>query len=88
MFFYFILEVCGVVQIMARCDGYTGVVIFEMTVSAKDCNHKYPLFKENTLNSDYDDFLNGRKLLRNILMMSIYIIYRPLSGEWCVHENI
>lgn len=64
----------NLVQVIARCGGFTEWANLEMTVVRKDGAKDSPLFKGNTLKFDYDDFLSGRKLESNILIKSDDII--------------
>jgi len=55
------------VQVVARCGGFTEWANFELTV-VREGEGKNKLFDGNTLKFDYDDFLNGKKVERNILI--------------------
>lgn len=57
----------NLVQVIARCGGFNEWANSEMTVVRKDAADQ-ELFKDNTLQFDYDDFLAGKKLERNILI--------------------
>jgi polysaccharide export outer membrane protein len=61
------------VQVVARCGGFTEWASNEIRVVRKhaDANE---LFKGNTLDFDYEDFLAGKKLEKNILIKSGDII--------------
>jgi polysaccharide export outer membrane protein len=55
------------VQVVARCGGFTEWANLELTV-VREGEGKTKLFNGNTLKFDYDDFLNGKKVERNILI--------------------
>ncbi|MCK5516413.1 MAG: polysaccharide biosynthesis/export family protein [Desulfobulbaceae bacterium] len=57
------------VQVVARCGGFTEWANFELTV-VREGSDKNEFFKGNTLKFDYDDFLNGKKVEKNILIKS------------------
>jgi polysaccharide export outer membrane protein len=57
----------NLVQVVARCGGFTEWANLELTV-VREGEGKTKLFNGNTLKSDYDDFLNGKKVERNILI--------------------
>ncbi len=54
------------VQVVARCGGFTEWANLELTIVRE--GKKSELFDGNTLNFDYDDFLNGKKVEKNILI--------------------
>ncbi len=56
----------NLVQVVARCGGFTEWANSEMTVVRDGEEKNSPLFKGNTLKFDYDDFLKGKALERNI----------------------
>ncbi len=56
------------VQVVARCGGFDQWANSEITVVRKD--PKSNLFKGNTLQFDYDDFLEGKNLEKNILIQA------------------
>lgn len=64
----------NLVQVIARSGGFTEWANSEMTVVRKELGKDSKLFNGNTLRFDYDDFLGGRKLERNILIKSGDII--------------
>ncbi|WP_176371575.1 polysaccharide biosynthesis/export family protein [Desulfosediminicola flagellatus] len=64
----------NLVQVIARSGGFTEWANSEMTVVRKELSKDSKLFNGNTLRFDYDDFLGGRKLERNILIKSGDII--------------
>lgn len=55
------------VQVVARCGGFTTWANDEITVVRKNAGDD-PLFKGNTLKFDYDDFLSGKDVEKNILI--------------------
>jgi polysaccharide export outer membrane protein len=59
----------NLVQVVARCGGFTEWANLELTV-VREGMDKNKLFSGNTLKFDYDDFLNGKKVERNILIKS------------------
>jgi polysaccharide export outer membrane protein len=61
------------VQVVARCGGFTEWSSKEMRVVRKNAGAN-ELFKGNTLDFDYEDFLAGKKLEKNILIKSGDII--------------
>ncbi len=61
-----------IVQVIARCGGFNEWSNSEITVVRKAPNSD--LFKGNTLQFDYDDFLEGKKLEKNILLKAGDII--------------
>ncbi len=58
----------NLVQVIARCGGFTEWANLELTVVREGGGSK--LFSGNTLKFDYDDFLEGKKVERNILIKS------------------
>lgn len=62
------------VQVIARSGGFTEWANSELTVVRENGGKGSSLFNGNTLRFDYDDFLSGRKLERNILIKSGDII--------------
>jgi polysaccharide export outer membrane protein len=63
----------NLVQVVARCGGFNEWANSELTVVRKNAGED-ELFKGNTLQFDYDDFLAGKKLEKNILIKSGDII--------------
>lgn len=63
----------NVVQVVARSGGFTEWANSELTVVRANVGNN-PLFKGNTLKFDYDDFLAGKKLEKNILVKAGDII--------------
>lgn len=57
----------NLVQVVARCGGFNRWANSELTVVRKDAGGD-KLFKENTLEFDYDDFLAGKELEKNIFI--------------------
>ncbi len=57
----------NLIQVIARSGGFTEWANLELTVVRKDTSNN-KLFNGNTLTFDYDDFLAGKKLEKNILM--------------------
>jgi len=62
-----------IVQVVARCGGFTEWANHDITVVRKNAGNTAP-FKGNTLQFDYDDFLDGEDLEKNILIKSGDII--------------
>jgi len=58
----------NLVQVIARCGGFTEWANLELTVVREGGGSK--LFSGNTLKFDYDDFLEGKKVERNIFINS------------------
>lgn len=71
---YLIDNPMNLVQVIARCGGFTEWANSELTVVRENGSKDSSLFKENTLGFDYDDFLAGRNLEKNILIKSGDII--------------
>ncbi|MGB3223019.1 MAG: polysaccharide biosynthesis/export family protein [Desulforhopalus sp.] len=63
----------NLVQVVARCGGFNEWANSELTVVRKDAGDS-ELFRSNTLKFDYDDFLAGKKLERNIFIKSDDIV--------------
>ncbi len=59
----------NLVQVVARCGGFTEWANSEITVVRKNAGDN-KLFKNNTLQFDYDDFLAGKELDKNISLKS------------------
>ncbi len=57
----------NLIQVVARSGGFTEWANLELTVVRKDSS-KNELFNGNTLTFDYDDFLAGKKLEKNIFI--------------------
>ncbi|HKJ65604.1 MAG TPA: polysaccharide biosynthesis/export family protein [Desulfopila sp.] len=63
------------VQSIARSGGFTEWANSEITVVREKVHERdAPLFKGNTLEFDYDDFISGKKLEKNILIQNGDII--------------
>lgn len=58
----------NLVQVIARCGGFTEWANSEMTLVRNNPEKNKELFSGNTLKFDYDDFLDGKKLERNVLL--------------------
>lgn len=58
----------NLVQVIARCGGFTEWAKSEMTLVRNNPVKNKELFSGNTLKFDYDDFLAGKKLERNVLV--------------------
>lgn len=58
----------NLVQVIARSGGFTEWAKSEVTVVRKDTEEITKDFEGNTLRFDYDDFLAGKKLEKNILI--------------------
>lgn len=63
----------NLVQMVARCGGFNEWANSELTVVRKNAGEN-KLFKGNTLQFDYDEFLEGKKLDNNILIKTGDII--------------
>lgn len=64
----------NIVQAVARSGGFTEWANSDITLVRKDAPEQNALFKGNTLEFDYDDFLKGKKLERNVPVKSGDII--------------
>jgi polysaccharide biosynthesis/export protein len=61
----------SLVQAIARCEGFNEWANREVTVVRKDVRERdKELFKKNTLEFDYDDFLKGKDLQKNIYIQA------------------
>jgi polysaccharide biosynthesis/export protein len=61
----------SLVQAIARCEGFNEWANREVTVVRKDVHEKDKgLFKKNTLEFDYDDYLDGKDLQKNIFIQA------------------
>jgi len=58
----------NIVQVVARCGGFTEWAKTDITLVRKDPKKDKELFKGNTLVFDYGDFLDGDDLEKNILI--------------------
>ena len=65
------------VQVIARCGGFTEWAKSEITLVRKEGQDLTKDFQGNTLRFDYSEFLAGKKLERNILVKSGDIIIVP-----------
>jgi polysaccharide biosynthesis/export protein len=72
---YFIDYPINLVQVIARSGGFTEWANAEMTLVRNNPDEKdNGLFNGNTLKFDYDDFLAGKKLEKNVLVQAGDII--------------
>ena len=72
---YFIDYPINLVQVIARSGGFTEWANSEMTLVRNNPDEKDKgLFNGNTLKFDYDDFLAGKKLEKNVLVQAGDII--------------
>lgn len=71
---YYLDYPVNIVQAVARTGGFTEWANSDITLVRKDAPKQDTLFKGNTLEFDYDDFLKGKKLERNISVKSGDII--------------
>lgn len=71
---YLIDNPMNLVQVIARCGGFTEWANSELTVVRENGSKDSSLFSGNTLGFDYDDFLAGRNLEKNIPIKSGDII--------------
>jgi polysaccharide export outer membrane protein len=61
----------SLVQAIARCEGFNEWANREVTVVRKDVHERdKDLFKKNTLEFDYDDYLDGKDLQKNIFIQA------------------
>ncbi|MDR3090438.1 MAG: polysaccharide biosynthesis/export family protein [Desulfobulbaceae bacterium] len=60
----------NLVQAIAECGGFDQWANSEVTVVRKDSKDLTKDFQGNTLKFDYDDFLAGKKLERNVILKS------------------
>lgn len=58
----------NIVQAIARCGGFTEWAKSELTLVRSNPVKNKPLFENNTLMFDYEDFLDGKNLERNVLL--------------------
>ena len=58
----------NLVQVVARCGGFTEWAKSQVTLVRKDPKKNAELFEGNTLSFDYGDFLDGEKLEKNVLI--------------------
>ncbi|EKD37747.1 MAG: hypothetical protein ACD_75C01012G0002 [uncultured bacterium] len=58
----------NLVQVVARCGGFTEWAKSEIKLVRKDPKKNVELFDGNTLSFDYGDFLDGEKLEKNVLI--------------------
>lgn len=70
---YYLDYPINLVQVIARCGGFTEWANSKMTVVRENPGEN-SLFKGNTLKFDYDDFLAGKKLEYNIFIKSDDIV--------------
>ncbi|SHO46111.1 polysaccharide biosynthesis/export family protein [Desulfopila aestuarii] len=71
---YNIDQPINLVQVIARSGGFTEWANSELTVVRENGSKSSPMFSGNTLKFDYDDFLDGRNLEKNIVIKSGDII--------------
>ena len=71
---YNIEQPINLVQVIARAGGFTEWANSELTVVRENGNKGNAMFAGNTLKFDYDDFLAGRDLEKNIVIQSGDII--------------
>ncbi|WP_163337098.1 polysaccharide biosynthesis/export family protein [Desulfopila sp. IMCC35008] len=64
----------NLVQVVARCGGFNEWANSELTVVRKNGEKPENLFDGNTLSFDYDDFLKGKSLEKNVLIQAGDII--------------
>lgn len=65
---YYIDYPINLVQVVARCGGFTEWAKSEIRLVRKEPREQRKLFEGNTLSFDYDDFLDGQKLEKNVLV--------------------
>lgn len=58
----------NLVQVVARCGGFTEWAETEIKLVRKNPKKNADLFTGNTLSFDYDDFLDGKQLEKNVLI--------------------
>jgi len=71
---YNIDQPVNLVQVIARCGGFTEWANSELTVVRENGSKGSPMFTGNTLKFDYDDFLAGKNLEKNIMIKTGDII--------------
>jgi polysaccharide export outer membrane protein len=71
---YYLDYPINIVQAVARSGGFNEWANSDITLVRKETSKQDNLFKNNTLEFDYDDFLKGKKLERNILVQADDII--------------
>ncbi len=71
---YFLEFPINIVQVIARSGGFTEWAKSEITLVRKELRKNKELFKGNKLIFNYDDFLDGQKLEKNVLIQPDDII--------------
>lgn len=71
---YYLDYPINIVQAVARSGGFTEWANSDITLVRKEAPKQDKLFKGNTLEFDYDDFLKGKRLEKNITVKSGDII--------------
>lgn len=71
---YYLDYPINVVQVIARCGGFTEWANSSLTVVREGEDQEKGLFSGNTLNFDYDQFLKGKDLEKNVLILPDDII--------------
>ncbi len=64
----------NIVQVIARCGGFTEWANSELTLVRENGAKSSAMFNGNTLKFDYDDFLDGKDLKKNVIIKSGDII--------------
>lgn len=71
---YFLDYPINIVQVVARCGGFTEWTKSEITLVRNDLKKTHQSLTGNTLSFDYKEFLDGKKLEKNILIQTGDII--------------
>lgn len=71
---YFLDYPINIVQVVARCGGFTEWTKSEITLVRNDLKKTNQSLTGNTLSFDYKEFLDGKKLEKNILIQTGDII--------------
>lgn len=71
---YYLDYPISIVQAIARSGGFNEWANSDITLVRKETSKEDNLFKNNTLEFDYDEFLKGKKLERNISVQADDII--------------
>lgn len=58
----------NLVQVVARCGGFAEWAKNEIRIVRKEPKKNADLFKGNTMSFDYDDFLDGKQLEKNVFI--------------------
>lgn len=65
---YYLDYPINLVQVVARCGGFTEWAKSEVSLVRKKVGYNKRLFKKNKLSFDYEEFLDGDKIEKNVLI--------------------